>query len=151
MTARIIGAAHTGLTVSNLDRAIKFFRDVLGSEITGPIKADLPVFAKITGVVGAEITIAFADLPGGHRLELLEYSRPANKQVSELRPCDPGHMHLSLSVEGIEDIAEQLARGGFEPVGPVQEVKEHGGVKAIYTVGFDNIYIELMFLPPSSL
>lgn len=148
MTGQILSVAHTGITVSNLARATAFFRDVLGAEVTEPLMADLPVFSKITGVAGAKIRIVFADLPGGHRVELLEYSSPPHAKTSGLRPCDPGHMHLSLNVTGIEDIAERLRKGGFESVGPVQEVVEHGGIKAIYTVGFDNIFVELMYFPP---
>ncbi|MBR0863508.1 VOC family protein [Bradyrhizobium diazoefficiens] len=148
MSGQILSVAHTGVTVSDLERATAFFRDVLGAKVTEPLMADLPVFEKITGVKDARIKIVFADLPGGHRIELLEYMEPQAKQISNLRPCDPGHMHLSLNVEGIEDIVEQLRRGGFEPVGPVQEVVEHGGIKAIYTVGFDNIFVELMYFPP---
>ncbi|MGV7216019.1 VOC family protein [Bradyrhizobium sp. UFLA05-112] len=148
MTGQILSVAHTGVTVSSLETATRFFRDVLGAQVTAPIMADLPVFERITGVEGARIKIAFADLPGGHRVELLEYMKPEQRKTSDLRPSDPGHMHLSLSVVGIEDIAERLRKAGFEPVGPVQRVVEHGGVEAIYTVGFDNIYIELMCLPP---
>ncbi|MCC6949677.1 MAG: VOC family protein [Bradyrhizobiaceae bacterium] len=148
MTGKILGVAHTGITVSDIGHATAFFRDVLGAEVSEPILADQPVFSRITGVQDAQIRIVFADLPGGHRVELLEYVKPDGK-TSDLRPCDPGHMHLSLSVEGIEQIAERLRRGGFEPVGPVQEVVEHGGIKAIYTIGFDNVYVELMYFPPA--
>lgn len=149
MSGNILGVAHTGITVSNLDRACAFFRDVLGATISDRIDASGSVFSRITGVSGASIRIANANL-AGHGIELLEYVEPAKKRSANLRPCDPGHMHLALKTDsGINEIAERLRSGGFEPVGSVQEVVEHGGVKAIYTVGFDNIVIELMYVPPA--
>lgn len=36
----IVSTFHTGLTVSDLDRSIALFRDVLGFEVTGQDQAD---------------------------------------------------------------------------------------------------------------
>lgn len=144
MTAgSVVGVAHTGITVSNMGRALRFFSEVLGGTTTSPTFYDDSIFERITGVAGAHINIAYVELPG-HKLELLEYKRPSDKIAAELRPCDPGHLHLSLLVEGIEAVAERMCKAGFEPAGPIQHVSEGEGFKVIYTYGFDNLVIELM-------
>ncbi len=140
---KVVGVAHTGITVSNMEHSIAFFRDVLGGTATDPTLYTDPIFERITGVEQAHIKIAYVDLPG-HRLELLEYVKPDNRKVSELMPCDSGHLHLSLLVENIDDLVREMAAAGFEQAGPIQKVEADGGFKAIYTYGFDRLVIELM-------
>src|ERR1700733_2056426 len=94
---KVTGVAHTGITTSDLDRSIRFFRDVLGMSVTEPALYDDPIMARITGIPEAVIRVAYVDFPG-HRLELLEYLRPLQRRVSDLRPCDSGHLHVSLMV-----------------------------------------------------
>jgi catechol 2,3-dioxygenase-like lactoylglutathione lyase family enzyme len=142
-SGKVLGVAHTGLTTSDLDRSLRFFRDVLGMPVREPELYDDPVMAKITGVPEAAIRIAYVDLPG-HTLELLQYLRPLQRRHSDLRPCDSGHLHLSLKVEGIDDLAGRMSQAGFTPAGPIQQVEVMGGFRVIYTYGFDGLVIELM-------
>jgi catechol 2,3-dioxygenase-like lactoylglutathione lyase family enzyme len=139
----VVGVAHTGITTSDLDRCIGFFRDILGMPVTEPVLYDDPIMGRITGIPEAVIRIAYVDLPG-HRLELLQYLRPLQRRVSDLRPCDSGHLHLSLMVEGIDSLSRRMAKVGFELTGPIQRVEDAGGFRVIYTYGFDGLVIELM-------
>jgi catechol 2,3-dioxygenase-like lactoylglutathione lyase family enzyme len=142
-SGKVLGVAHTGITTSDLDRSIRFFRDVLGMPVTEPALYDDPVMGKITGVPEAAIRIAYVDLPG-HKLELLQYLTPLQRRHSDLRPCDSGHLHLSLSVEGIDEVAGRMSQAGFKLAGPIQQVEDAGGFRVIYTYGFDGLVIELM-------
>jgi hypothetical protein len=75
---------------------------------------------------------------------LLQYVRPLQRSQSDLRPCDSGHLHLSLKVEGIDEVAGRMSQAGFELAGPIQQVEDAGGFRVIYTYGFDGLVIELM-------
>ena len=76
---RILAADHTGITVSNLERSLAFWRDVLGFEISHRPHQTGDLASEITGVAGAEISIAV--LKGyGHKIELLEYLAPAERK-----------------------------------------------------------------------
>lgn len=142
-TGKIIGVSHTGLTTSDIERSIVFFRDILGFPVDEPVLYEDSMFERVTGVKGANIRISYVKLPG-HTLELLEYVKPLDKKASELRPCDPGHIHLSLLVENIEDLVEKIREGGFETVGPIQHVGGDEPFKVIYAHGPDRLYLELM-------
>jgi hypothetical protein len=75
MPFHINAADHTGITVSNLERSLAFWRDVLGFELSHRAHQTGDLAAEITGVPGAEISIAV--LKGhGHKVELLEYLAP---------------------------------------------------------------------------
>ena len=140
---KVLGVAHTGITTSDLDRSIRFFRDVLGMPVTEPALYDHPVMGKITGVPEAAIRIAYVDMPG-HKLELLQYLTPLQRRHSNLLPSDSGHLHLSLKVEGIDELARRMGHAGFKLAGPIQQVDDAGGFRVIYTYGFDGLVIELM-------
>jgi catechol 2,3-dioxygenase-like lactoylglutathione lyase family enzyme len=141
--ARIVGVNHMGISVSDMDRAIRFFHEVLGATVTEPHLYDDDKIRRANGIAGARIIICHAVL-GDHAFELLQYVSPDGRRVSDLRPCDAGHIHLALTVEGIEEIAERMRTAGFEPVGPVQHGLGGQGLSAIYTYGFDGLVVELI-------
>lgn len=92
---QILAADHTGITVSNLERSLAFWRDVLGFEISHRAQQSGQLASEITGVSGAEILIAVLKAPGGHKIELLEYRAPPEKDRELLghamweRPTSP--------------------------------------------------------------
>jgi catechol 2,3-dioxygenase-like lactoylglutathione lyase family enzyme len=143
--SHITSVAHTGITVSDLDRSIGFFRDALGLEVTDKIHCTGEMFEQVTGVPGCVIDVVYVNLPN-HTLELLCYSNPPDKTSSQLRPCDNGHLHISLNVDDIDAVIAAGKKYGFAPVNPIQTVHggDYDGMRVIYTKGPDNLIIELM-------
>lgn len=150
IASRVTATGHTGITVSDLDRAIGYFRDALGLSVSAPVTCSGELFEQVTGVPGCVIQICYVTAPG-HLIELLCYSSPAGRVRSGLRPCDGGHLHLCFEVGDIDAVIAAGRPYGFEPVNPVQVVRDgpHAGRKVIYTKGPDNLIVELMELPPS--
>ena len=72
MSFRILSADHTGITVSNLERSLAFWRDVLGFEFSHRANQKGEMAEQITGVKGAELKLAVVKSPSGHKIELLE-------------------------------------------------------------------------------
>src|SRR3954452_25450968 len=94
---QILSADHTGITVSNLERSLAFWRDVLGFEFSHRAHQSGQFPTEITGVAGAELSLAVVKAPG-HKIELIEYNSPADrKSTNELRLCDVGHVHVALT------------------------------------------------------
>ncbi len=110
---------HTGLTVSDLDRSIAFYRDGLGFEVSERITLDGAHIEQMTGIAGARIQIAHVQAPG-HGIELLQYLKPDGRRQSDLRPCDTGASHIAFLVENIDAVLAVLKTHGFEPMGPPQ-------------------------------
>src|SRR5437899_4350943 len=103
---RIIAADHTGITVSNLERSLDFWQNVLGFELSHRAHQTGDLAAEITGVAGAEILIAVVKAPG-HKIELLEYRAPTDrKKHVDLRPCDVGATHVALTVDNLDAILQ---------------------------------------------
>lgn len=149
----IVGADHTGITISNLERSLAFWRDVLGFELSHIAHQRGAMAEEITGVKSAELRLAVVKAPGGHKIELLEYVAPPDrKDRSDLRPCDIGHLHIALTVENLGPILERTEASGWKAAGKPQTLTSgpNAGKRVIYVRDPDGTTIEFMEMPSSS-
>jgi catechol 2,3-dioxygenase-like lactoylglutathione lyase family enzyme len=142
----IVGADHTGITVSNLDRSLAFWRDVLGFELSHTAHQKGELAQEITGVEGAEIKLAVLRVPGGHKIELLEYLAPPDRNRTSLRPCDVGSVHVALLVDDLDAVLERIAAYGWTTAGTPQTLKlgPNAGKRVVYVRDPDGTTIEFM-------
>lgn len=151
MNFRIIGEDHTGITVSNLERSLAFWRDVLGFEFSHSAHQTGERVEQITGVKGAELKLAVLKTPTGHKIELLEYLAPANRRKTfDLRPCDLGHVHVALIVDDLDAALKKISEHGWKAAGEPQALT-HGpnaGKRVVYVFDPDGTTIEFMQMPP---
>jgi glyoxylase I family protein len=146
---RIISADHTGITVSNLERSLAFWRDVLGFEFSHSTHQTGERPEQITGVKGAELKLAVLKTPSGHKIELLEYFAPADRRCVDIRPCDVGHVHVALTVDDLDAVLQKIAASGWKAAGTPQTLT-HGpnaGKRVIYVRDPDGTTIEFMEVP----
>src|ERR1043166_4405867 len=112
---RIISADHTGITVSNLEKSLGFWRDVLGFEFSHTAHQTGELAEEITGIPGAEIKLAVLKAPGGHKIELLEYLAPTDRRKHVgFRPCDVGSVHVAILVDDLDVVLEKIAASGWK-------------------------------------
>jgi glyoxylase I family protein len=147
---RIVAADHTGITVSNLERSLAFWRDVLGFELSHTAHQTGEMAKEITGVPGAELNLAVLKTPSGHKIELLEYVAPAErKRRVDLRPCDVGSVHVALIVDDLETILSAIQASGWKAAGKPQTLQSgpNAGKRVVYVRDPDGTIIEFMQLP----
>jgi len=147
---RILAADHTGITVSNLERSLAFWRDVLGFELSHTAHQIGEMAREITGVAGAEIKLAVVKAPGGHKIELLQYLAPAErKRHVDLRPCDVGFVHIALIVDDLDVILSAINASGWKAVGKPQILRSgpNVGKRVVYVRDPDGTTIEFMQTP----
>jgi glyoxylase I family protein len=151
MPFRIIAADHTGITVSNLERSLAFWQDVLGFELSHRAHQTGDLAAEITGVIGAEISIAVVKAPG-HKIELLEYHAPPDCKHLDLRPCDVGSVHVAFTVDNLEAVLNNIAASGWKAAGIPQTLKTgpNAGKRVVYVRDPDGTTIEFMQVPADS-
>jgi catechol 2,3-dioxygenase-like lactoylglutathione lyase family enzyme len=144
--SQVISADHTGITVSNLERSLAFWRDVLCFEFSHAAHQKGELAEEITGVEGAEIKLAILRTPGGHKIELLEYLAPADRKRANLRSCDVGSVHVALLVKDLEAVLARIAASGWEAAGKPQTLTKgpNAGKRVVYVRDPDGTTIELM-------
>jgi len=143
---RIISADHTGVTVSNLEHSLAFWRDALGLELSHTAHQKSELAQEITGVEGAEIKLAVLKTPGGHKIELLEYIAPADRKRADIRPCDVGSVHVALLVHDLDSVLERIAASDWKAAGKPQRLQSgpNAGKRVVYARDPDGTTIELM-------
>ena len=135
---------HVGISVTDLDRSIAFYRDMLGLEPLGdPFPFSGPQFSEIMDipeVQGRMCMIARGDL----WLELFEFANPAGKAKDPEYPVsDRGYSHFGVSVDDIEPVHAKLAAAGVRIHGPIQTFAG-SGVRAIYCRDPDGNVFEVL-------
>ena len=151
MAFRIIAADHTGFTVTNLERSLIFWRDVLGFELSHRAHHTGYLASEVTGVPGAEISIAVLKAPG-HKIELLEYHAPPDRKRVDLKPCDVGSVHVALTVDNLDAVLSAIAASGWKAAGKPQTLTTgpNAGKRVVYVRDPDGTAIEFM-QPPADL
>lgn len=145
---KILAADHTGITVSNLDRSLAFWQNVLGFELSHRAHQIGELAGEITGVQGAEIFLAVLRAPG-HKIELLEYRAPADRKQLNARPCDVGSVHVALTVDDLDAVLAKIASSGWKAAGKPQELTmgPNAGKRVVYVRDPDGNTIEFMQPP----
>jgi catechol 2,3-dioxygenase-like lactoylglutathione lyase family enzyme len=143
----ILATDHTGITVSNLERSLVFWRDVLGFELSHTAHQTGEMAREITGVAGAELKLAVVKAPGAHKIELLEYlAPPEHKQHVDLRPCDVGSVHVALIVDDLDAVLSAINLSGWKAAGKPQILQSgpNAGRRVVYVRDPDGTTIEFM-------
>jgi NADPH:quinone reductase-like Zn-dependent oxidoreductase/catechol 2,3-dioxygenase-like lactoylglutathione lyase family enzyme len=150
VSSRILGAAHTGFTVVDLERSLGFWRDTLGFEVALRASLSGEPLEQITGVRDGSVDLAILNIPGGHQLELVQYGAPPDRRHIRPRPSDVGSVHLSLFVSDIEAVMRAAAAAGWRAAGTPQTMRDGPAIGATfeYLTDPDGTILELI-QPPS--
>ncbi|HUV93724.1 MAG TPA: VOC family protein [Anaerolineae bacterium] len=139
---KIEGQHHIGITVSDLERSIEFYRDMLGMTLRSEGELTGERISKIVGLQGTHIKSAYL-AAGDLVLELFQYLEPAGgKQKASLRQIDVGHYHLAFLVDDIDDAYEKLTARGVRFSDAPQHFENGGG--AIYFWDPDGVALEFI-------
>jgi catechol 2,3-dioxygenase-like lactoylglutathione lyase family enzyme len=134
-----LSAHHVGVTVSDLDRAVDFYRDVFGLDVVARFSVDGEAFATGVGVDGASADFAHLDADGV-RLELVSYD-PEGAVVGETTVNQPGAAHVGLAVDDLDTFYESLP-DGVETQSPPQRTAS--GTKILFVRDPEGNLVELL-------
>jgi catechol 2,3-dioxygenase-like lactoylglutathione lyase family enzyme len=144
----IIGVNHTSFTVSDVERSVAFYQDLLGMELLSLGERDPAFSQKITGIPGAHLKVAYLRAPDGHRLELIQYLSPAGKRLDTVTN-NVGSGHLAFDVEDLPRLFQALTAKGVKFKSPPLEVPTgpNRGTLAVYCTDPDGITLEFLQTP----
>ena len=109
---------HIGITVHSIAHALQFWNGVLGLPLVYVYNSTDKPISTLVGVPGANVSFYFLQLPGGNRIELVEYTATLQtKKVFRPESCDVGSVHVSLDVRGLDEIVTKSKTVGWNVVG----------------------------------
>lgn len=142
----MIGEAHHyGVTVSDLEESLSFYRDTLGLAVVsrGHVEQgseDARKFEDFVDVPDVDVEVVFLDA-GGCQVELLRYHNPDGEDANEgVSNNDYGASHFCLQVDDIDEVYADLS-GDVEFVH--EPVTLSKGVRVAYMYDPDGNIVEL--------
>lgn len=106
---------HTGQVVSDPERSMRFYTEVLGFKYWYQVSPDDPSVAKLCSLSPPLGVTAYYLRLDGFVLELMHYSAPGGEAAYRARAMnEPGLTHLSISVPDIAATARKAVEFGGE-------------------------------------
>lgn len=143
----ITGIHHTGIIVTDLDRSLYFYHDLLGAEFVSEPSPwfDGEDLARGVGVPGArlrQVNLRF----GSAQFELLEYANRPSDNTTPAPQNRLGSMHLGLRVDDIVTTKAELEFHGVHFLSDVNVVDDGvlAGWRWVYLHDPDGITLELV-------
>ena len=142
-----------GLTVSDLDRSVKFYSEVLSFEKVSEIEVDGDAYEHLHGVFGLRARTARMRL-GAEFIELTEYLAPKGRPAPvDMRSNDRWFQHVAIIVSDMHGAYQWLRRHKVQHAssGP-QRLPEWNrnaaGIEAFYFRDPDGHPLEILTFPP---
>ena len=138
---------HVGLTVSDLDKSIDFYGEVVGMTLVMRLESGGPWFDELTRNHDAVIDVAMFEL-GGMTLQLVAYRRAGDKPapVAHHRPGSP---HLSIEVDDIDRRHAAITASGRHHPTAIVEIADIGA-RSFYVEDPDGVPVEFLELPDAA-
>jgi len=144
------GIDHLGLTVTDVERSLGFWRDLLGLEVTGRGVIEWEHIDRLTAIPHTKIEWVELTLPDGAVIELQQYHRPTAAPLAPGAENEAGRSHVSIVVGDLESLLRDARSAGFrtrsqDPVAIPRGA--YTGSLAAYVLDPDGYSIELMEHP----
>lgn len=137
---------HINYVVSDMDQSLKFYKDLLGMEVTMDTEIDSPSLSKGTGLKDVKVRIVF--LKTKHEnlmLELFQYLNPVGENIGVKPPNTMPMGHIAFKVKDIKAHYDQLTAKGIDFMSEPQTIAD--GVSFCYMRDPDGALIELIEFP----
>jgi len=143
---------HVGLTVSDIERSVRFYRDVLGLVLIRRRSTDADYIGQQTGYPGVRLEAASFKVAPENRqsLEIVQYVTCAGA-ASDPATNRAGNAHLCFQVEDLAAAYEALLDRGVRfktPPVAITSGPNQGGL-VVYLHDPDGFTLELFQPPPT--
>lgn len=142
-----------GLTVSDLDRSVAFFTEVLAFEKVSEAEWFGDAYEHLHGVFGARVRVARLRL-GEEEIELTEFLAPRGRPVpADARSNDRSFQHVAIIVSDMDEAYAVLRRhkvthASSGPQTLPATIVPAAGIRAFYFKDPDGHALEILQFPP---
>jgi catechol 2,3-dioxygenase-like lactoylglutathione lyase family enzyme len=135
---------HVGICVSDLERSLRFYRDVLGCKEVGRLEMKGGSADVINGMEGVRVRAIYLERDGW-RLELIAFPEPGWIGPQTPRPMNQvGLTHLSFRVDDLVAVCKQLEAAGGSLLSATRIGGPDAPVHAIMAHDPDGMRLELI-------
>lgn len=135
---------HAGIVVSDMERALGFYRDLLGLRVESDQRETGEFIEELLAMPGVEVrTVKLAAAEGQALVELLQFSGEAGSAdgAGNLRRLGP--THAALTVEGLDALHARLRAEGVPFLSPPR-TSPNGRARVAFCADPDGTMLELV-------
>lgn len=152
-TPLVEAVAAVGMTVSDMDRSVEFYSQVLSFEKVADVEVWGTDYERLQGVFGLRMRVVHMKL-GSETIELTEYLAPKGKPFpADSHSNDHWFQHIAIIVSDMEKAYDWLRKHKVQhaSTGP-QRLPDWnpnaGGIRAFYFRDPDGHFLEILWFPP---
>jgi|TARA_Y100000031_G_C8057889_1_gene309222 catechol 2,3-dioxygenase-like lactoylglutathione lyase family enzyme len=133
---------HIGIVVSDIEKSICFYRDLIGFQITRQMEESGDYIDNMLALRVVKVTTVKMKAPDGQMIELLKFhSHQREQKPRDIE--DIGIAHIAIEVDDLNDEYNRLKDEGVLFNSPPQ-LSPDGYVKVIFCRAPEGTFIELV-------
>lgn len=144
------GIFHPVISVSDMNKAVDFYGNILGLKQTFDNMHDPVAIGNLFGFTAPVVRSVVFECPDAMEFELVEFQRPRGRKFTDREMNDAGIAALALRVCGLDLLVAGVKAGGYRILsGIVEQILPDGAVlKVAVCIGPDQVKI-ILVQPPS--
>lgn len=143
----VLRLSHIGICVAELERSVRFYRDVFGFRELSRLDIDSAESERLIDLPDGKLQAVYLERDGT-RIELLYFPRAGHIPVDAPRPINlVGLTHLSFRVEDIDIAVAAVEAAGGRCLGATRIGDREFGWGAVFVTDPDGMRIELLQSP----
>jgi len=152
---KAVEVVNVGITVSDLDQAVTFFKEILSFEKVGETLSQDAELKDLFGMRDAELIIKKVQMKlGAEYIELIDFIQPLDEQQIpvDARSNDLWFQHLAIVVNDMDDAYEILQEANVQYVSTAPQtlpdyIPAAAGISAFYFRDHDGHNLEVIYFP----
>ncbi len=150
--ANVIAVDSVGITVSDMDKAIQFYSEVLSFQKVSDVEVLGSEYERLQGLFGVRLRVVKMRL-GGEILELTEFLTPKGRPIPvDSRSNDRWFQHIAIAVSDMDKAYEILRKFKVQHASTVPQRipdtnKAAAGIRAFYFKDPDGHNLEIIYFP----
>lgn len=110
----ILSSRHTGIVVDNMEKCLRFWRDVMGLEVVADFREDGEFISRVEALPGVRLHMIKLAAPDGSQIELLKDEAHPTPSPGRNQLCDRGIRHIAFAVSDVEESWRTLREQGCD-------------------------------------
>lgn len=132
-----------GIVVSDMERSLKFYRNLLGLKVVKDFSEKGDYIDSILGLSGVNLRMVKLVTDDGSMIELLQYLSHPNQPPIKSEICDLGCSHVAFAVDNLYEEYKRLSENGIK-FNCSPYISPDGYAKVTFCHDPDGISIELV-------
>jgi len=138
------GVRHFGIVVSDLERSLRFYRDLLGLKVVKVMDESGEYIDNMLSLQNVRVTTVKMSADSGSTLvELLEFRSHPRQPCGDREICSVGPSHVAFAVDDLDAVYRRLSQAGVCFTAPPQ-LSPDGHAKVTFCQDPDGTPVELV-------